>query len=858
MRRILLIFVCLQNILLFGQNVNLDWAALISGTKEKHGNGIAVDLQGNVYTVGTFSGTADFDPGPGTYNMSAGIELPIYYSDAYVSKLDAQGNFVWAIQFTSVGNGFNQGTAITTDHLGNIYIAGNFSRTVDFDPGVGVYNLTAVTASDLFMVKLDANGNFVWAKNIGAPNSQHHRILQIKVDLSQNVCITGDFDGTVDFDPGAATHELTSNGIWDIYVAKYDINGDFKWAHSFGNDNFDTGYSVAFDATGNVYVTGRFRGAIDFDPGIGIANLTTPTGHENGFVLKLDLNGNFAWVNHLTAAGNGIAGQSIRVDSQNNVIVSGNFNKAITIAPGISFTGVGTADVFVAKWDNNGNIIWGKQFVGTANASNQEMVLDANDNIYTIGHFVGTVDFDPGAATYNVTSKGGWDTYISKLNSNGDFVFGVQIGGTTAEYSGGLTIDAAGKLYATGRFYGTTDFDPSPAVYNLTSVGTTINESDVYTVKLSQSNCTKTGVDVKTACGTYTWINGVTYTNSNNSATHTITNGAVNGCDSIVTLNLTINQPATKTITEVACNSFTWTNGNGQTYTSSTTATHTITNGAVNGCDSIVTLNLTINQPATKTVTEVACNSYTWTSGNGQTYTSNTTATHTIANGAANGCDSIVTLNLTINQPATKTVTEIACNSFTWTNGNGQTYTSSATATHTITNGAANGCDSIVTLNLTIELIDNTVSQNGNTLTANQDGATYQWIDCANDLPIEGAQNQTFEATINGSYAVEITNGTCVETSSCINITGIGVAENEAIKISVFPNPSAGVFNIINNTKKTEIRLVVYNSLGQQIVSKNNISTHETIDLSNEAGGIYFVKLLDKEMPIAVSKIIKN
>lgn len=164
-----------------------------------------------------------------------------------------------------------------------------------------------------------------------------------------------------------------------------------------------------------------------------------------------------------------------------------------------------------------------------------------------------------------------------------------------------------------------------------------------------------TGTDVQSACGSYTWIDGMTYTNSNNTATHTLMN--VGGCDSVITLNLTINNNTASIDTQVACDSFTWINGT--TYTSSnTTATDTLMNAA--GCDSIITLNLTINNSTTGVDNQIACDSLVWIDGN--TYTSsNTTATHTLTNAA--GCDSTVTLNLTINPIMTNaTVSNVLCN----------------------------------------------------------------------------------------------------------------------------------------------------------------------------------------------------
>ncbi len=200
------------------------------------------------------------------------------------------------------------------------------------------------------------------------------------------------------------------------------------------------------------------------------------------------------------------------------------------------------------------------------------------------------------------------------------------------------------------------------------------------------------GTDTLEACDTYTWTNGTTYTSSNTTAKDTLENAA--GCDSIVTLNLTILESTSYTDNQIACDTFTWING--VTYTASnSTAKDTLENAV--GCDSIVTLNLTILETTTSIDTQYACESYTWT--NGVTYTSsNSTAKDTLDNAA--GCDSIVTLNLLLNQPTYTTDNHEACDSFTWING--VIYTASnSTAKDTLENAV--GCDSIVTLDLTIK-----------------------------------------------------------------------------------------------------------------------------------------------------------
>ena len=266
---------------------------------------------------------------------------------------------------------------------------------------------------------------------------------------------------------------------------------------------------------------------------------------------------------------------------------------------------------------------------------------------------------------------------------------------------------------------------------------TNINGCDsVVTLHLTVNQPT-TSIDVQTACGSYTWIDGVTYTESNNSATYTLTNAV--GCDSVVTLNLTINQPTTGTDVQTACGSYTWIDGN--TYNeSNNTATFTLTNSA--GCDSVVTLNLTINQPTTGTDVQAACGSFTWIDG--ITYTqSNNTATYTLTNAA--GCDSIVTLNLTINYSTHNVETETVCESFTW---HGATYTTSGTFTYEYTN--ASGCASVDTLYLTV----NYGTHNVETETACE---SFTW--------------HGTEYTATGTYTYEYTNASGCASADTLKLT---------------------------------------------------------------------------------------
>lgn len=236
-----------------------------------------------------------------------------------------------------------------------------------------------------------------------------------------------------------------------------------------------------------------------------------------------------------------------------------------------------------------------------------------------------------------------------------------------------------------------------------------------------------------------------------------------------------------------------------------------------------------------------ACGSFTWIDG--ITYTSsNNTATYTYQN--IFGLDSIVHLDLTIYTSVNSLDVITACNSYTWIDGN--TYTSSNnTATYTYPGGAQNGCDSIVILDLTIETVNIGVTVNGNTLTADVSGASYQWLDCDNNNAIiPGETNQSFTPSINGNYAVEITENNCTEISACYSIVMTRIVENQAFEgLRIYPNPTSSRINIDLGQSMQEVHLQVMNSLGQLIHEQFEASS-DFLNIELEgANGIYLIKL---------------
>jgi alpha-tubulin suppressor-like RCC1 family protein len=458
--------------------------SVFGGSTSDIGYSIAVDSSGNVYTTGNFNGTVDFDPGASTNNLtSAGG------NDIFVSKLDSSGNFVWAKRLG--GAAADEGNSIAVDSLGNVYTTGSFFGTADFDPAAETTNLISSPGIErnIFVSKLNSSGNFEWAKGFGATGFDVGRT--IAVDSSGNVYTTGSFSGRVDFDPGTGEANLESSSavVADIFALKLNSSGNYVWAKSLGGTGIDEGYSIAVDSSENVYTTGYFNDTADFDPGASTNNLTS-AGVNDIFVSKLDSSGNFVWAKRLggTAAD---VGRSIAVDSSGNVYTTGYFIGRADFDPGAgqanltsaSGSGGSDRDVFVSKLDSSGNFVWAKGLGGTAADESNSIAVDSSGNVYTTGFFNGIADFDPGAGEANLTSAGGNDIFVSKLNSSGNYVWAKRLGDTLSDTGRSIAVDSSGNVYTTGNFNGTVDFDPGTGEANLTSNGS----NDVFVLKLTPS-----------------------------------------------------------------------------------------------------------------------------------------------------------------------------------------------------------------------------------------------------------------------------------------------------------------------------------------------------------------------------------
>ncbi len=455
----------------------LQWSKYAGGSLNQLALDCAVDSFGNVYTIGYFEGTVDFDPGTGTQLLTA-INL-----DVFILKINSSGNLVWVKQISGDSLSSHYGNTIALDPQGNIYAAGVFLTTTDFDPGPGTFNLTANGVFPSFILKLNSAGNFVWVKafdgvfiNDGPvePNS-------MAIDNAGNILTTGRFIREVDFDPGAGTYILPAvfSPSPQAFITKIDSSGNFVWAKAISKDSATiTGLGISTDVNGNVYSFGHFNRTADFDPGGGVVNLTS-VGGTNAYLLKLNSAGNFVWVKSFGKDSTSVESITVGTDG---IYFTGYFHGMDDFDPGASTFNLTSGiynDAFISKLDTLGNFLWAKQLSGNDFTQGNTITIDSTDAIYLSGQFGGTADFDPGAGTATLYSSW-YDVFVLKLNSNGNYLWAKSVPSQSLnEIPGAIAVYSPDNLFVTG--YTGNASGPDVFLHHISWVPGSVNENNVST-----------------------------------------------------------------------------------------------------------------------------------------------------------------------------------------------------------------------------------------------------------------------------------------------------------------------------------------------------------------------------------------
>jgi hypothetical protein len=435
------------------------WAISFGGMNADGLNDTITDSAGNVYVTGFFTFTADFDPGPGEAILVAN-----FLQDVFLASYDKFGNYRWAVHWGGEANAgqslafngsdllvygyfmdtevdFDPGPGVeehdsvggqdlflsafdtagahkwtvtwgsddyefpggmSVDATGKIYLAGSYLGLTDFDTGPGVAEHTPVGGLDCFLLKLDSYGNYKWVKTWGGPEDDY--ALSLSGSASGESWVAGKYMDTVDFNPETPVDNHTSQGLSDAFVTRYDPNGNFKWAKTWGGDGEDDARSVVQDSLGYSWITGGFENTVDFDPGAGTANQIS-WGASDAYLLKLGPNGDYQWSGTMggTEWDTGVA---VAMDPIGNILLGGDYSDLADLDPGPGhayFTAEGDTDPFLIKLSPATDFLWGDVWGGDTVLG---LYVDEYSTSFVGGQFYGSADLDPGPGVDEHTGDG--------------------------------------------------------------------------------------------------------------------------------------------------------------------------------------------------------------------------------------------------------------------------------------------------------------------------------------------------------------------------------------------------------------------------------------------------------------------
>lgn len=360
---------------------------------------------------------------------------------AALTSVSSAQSYLWSQSFGGTSEDAAMGVAV--DGSGNIVMVGYFMGTVDFGGGPLTSGL-----SDIVLASYDENGSHNWSQNFGGMTGDG-RGFAVAVDPNDNIVITGYFFGSVDFGGGP----LVANESEDIFVAKFDNNGNHLWSHGYGGtSNIDEGLDIAVDPEGNVVVTGWFADTLDFGAGP-----ITVAGSYDIFLLKLDPDGNHIWsfaygdsVDTVLEMGRGVA-----TDRDGNIAIIGVFDSEIDFGAG-PLVSAGDQDVYLAKLGPDGSPQWNHRFGSTSSERGNAVDFDTEGAIVATGVFAATVDFGGGPLTPPPPSS---QVFLIKYTSDGSHMWSQQTGGIGAAEPFDIEIDEDDdSILMSGWFTGTIDF----------------------------------------------------------------------------------------------------------------------------------------------------------------------------------------------------------------------------------------------------------------------------------------------------------------------------------------------------------------------------------------------------------------
>ncbi len=880
------------------------WATYYGGTRSESSRSCVLDGSSNIYITGSTFSTSGIATAGSHQSSLSGSGLD---SDAFLVKFDSGGVRQWGTYYG--GSKDDVGIVCVLGDSSEVYLAGyaasisSIASPGSHQPNYGGGNI------DAFIAKFSDDGVRQWATYYGGTNSDF--LGDCAVDSSSNIFCTG-MTFSANAIASSGSHQVSLNGQNDAYLVKFNRNGVRQWATYYGGSYLEGGDACVVDDSLNIYLIGESWSDTSIaTPG---AYQISRAGRGDVMLVKFDSNGIRQWGSYYGGAEIDNPNDCL-LDNSYDIYITGETNSVSGIASTGSHQasyGGDSRDGFLVKFiqcyttastltdsacshytSPSGLYTW------TTSGIYTDTILNARgcDSIISIDLKIkNTFDTINASVCDSLISPSGnytWATngiYTDTLpNASGcDSVITVNL---TVNNSS-VTINPVvcdSLISPSGNYVWTATGTYLDTLLNTAGCDSIITVN--LTVNSNNSAVVNTIVcdSLVSPSGRYTWFTSGSYID-------TVPNTA--GCDSIIMINLTVKSTSSVTINPVVCDSLISPSGN-YVWTATGIYLDTLLNAA--GCDSIITVNLTVNNNSSS-INRIVCDSlvspsgrYTWfTSGSYMDTVPNTagcdsviTINLTIDNSSATfnpvvcdslvspsgkyvwqltgiytdtipnvvGCDSIMTFNLTVNSTTLSTINRRVCKSYISPSGN-YTWINNGTYTDTILN--AKGCDSIITINLTVDPADTGVTQNGINLIADAQTAIYQWIDCSNNTPVNGAVSRSFIPTTNGSYAVIVTENGCTDTSACYLINSVSLGEAlTSGNIVLYPNPTKGAVTIEVGERQEEVRISLSDVSGQKLKSWSFEQT-ETVELTIEgASGIYLLHISSGEQE-AVFRLVKE
>ncbi|MEI6490020.1 MAG: T9SS type A sorting domain-containing protein [Bacteroidota bacterium] len=425
------------------QTPNCFWAKQSSapfsgGNNIAVGNKVAADLAGNVYVTGRFNTNATLF---GTTTLAN--------QGFFIAKYNSTGGFLWAKGQTGIYS--SVGLDIITDNAGNAYVTGSFGNSIT----LGGITLTSAGSDDGFIAKYDSMGTIQWAKRFGGA-SGYESGNSLTLSANGNIFVAGSFTSSTMTIGSSTVTNNANTGLKDIFIAKFDVNGNALWAKGCGGAKNDSPNGIALDATNNIFITGTFMSSTMVVGGTTLHNSVTT--NNDAFLIKADSLGNFSWAKSIEATGGYAESYGLATDALGNIYFTGDFKGGSAVfgtntVPNLS--PIDSNNIFLSKYDAGGNEVWTNTGYGTSGGRGAyDLAMDASGNIYIAGGFGGgSVSF----GTTTISSTVGSSSMVVKFNQAGSFQWGYGAGGTGSMSLGdalGIAV-GPGNVYFTGTYMGT-------------------------------------------------------------------------------------------------------------------------------------------------------------------------------------------------------------------------------------------------------------------------------------------------------------------------------------------------------------------------------------------------------------------